>query len=382
MLRASVLTLVLLALAAESQAAGRILLGATKAEGTKESKAAVSKAEADQYPGFGAGRQYGGGGGGNGRWGNGNWGGDNDVFGPTALGGGGSRLRGLTGGRGRRGWRQGGQGAQGGNPYRRYDRTYLNGLVPNSPPRWSGGAARPIGGDALRFSQSFGGASADGSTLGRDMVRGRWRSDVAAEAIVDAAASGRGDTVGDAMASAAALDRSATAQVFARSANFAMMRGQTGAFADATADAFVESRRRGSIKNFGLAMADAVNTGGQYGQYTYGQGIAKALAQGGDGQQAVAEATAEVFCNGNDYASAWSSAFAVALSEDENGCLVLSRARAMALASCGGGAFNSYSDSDATSQVLGFCGLFPPGAGPDFSFSTGDSGSNTWNGRK
>jgi hypothetical protein len=64
----------------------------------------------------------------------------------------------------------------------------------------------------------------------------------------------------------------------------------------------------------------------------------------------------------------------VALNPDENGCLVLNRARALAMSSCGGGAFNSYSDADATSVVLGFCGL----GGPTFNYSSTDAGGNSW----
>lgn len=66
--------------------------------------------------------------------------------------------------------------------------------------------------------------------------------------------------------------------------------------------------------------------------------------------------------------------------QDENGCLVLKNARAMASASCGGGAFNSFSDSDATTKVLGFCGLLPPGFFDGFNYSGGDSGSTSWDG--
>jgi len=261
--------------------------------------------------------------------------------------------------------------------WRRYDRQYLTPLVDYGVPRPSGYAG-PIGQDALRYSNSL--ASADARASAQSMVGGR--TEVIAEGIVDAASRGRRGRISDAFASAAALNRGATASVMARSANLALLRGQSGAFADATADAFVASRKRGTVKNFGLAMADAVSQGGDYGAYTYGQAIAKAVSAGGDGQAAVAEATAEVFCSGDSYASAWSSAFAVALNQDQNGCLVLSNARALATASCGGGAFNSYADSDATSRVLGFCGLFPPGAAPEFNFSSTDGGSNSFNGKK
>lgn len=288
--------------------------------------------------------------------------------------------QGLANGWGQQGanWGQGRGGGIANTPYRRYDRSYLAGLVPSAPPRVSGRAG-PLSQDALRYSQTF--ASADAQAAAQSMI-GASSSDAVAQGIVDAASrSSNRDAIADAMASAAAMNRGATANVLTRSANYALLRGQTTPFVDACSDAFLASRRQGSIKHFGLAMADALQQGGTYGQYTYGQAIAKAVAQGSDGQAAVAEATAEVFCQGGSYANAWSSAFAIALNQDQNGCLVLSKARALAVSSCGGGAFNSYADSDSTSKVLGFCGLMPPGTVPGFSFNSNDSGSNTWGGK-
>jgi hypothetical protein len=40
------------------------------------------------------------------------------------------------------------------------------------------------------------------------------------------------------------------------------------------------------------------------------------------------------------------------------GCLVLNEARALAYARCGNGASQAWSRTEATSTVLGFCGLF------------------------
>ncbi|GBF89828.1 hypothetical protein Rsub_02532 [Raphidocelis subcapitata] len=265
---------------------------------------------------------------------------------------------------------------------RPYDREVISGLAPSSPPKPSGPDPGPPSSEARQFANQIG--SADAGSVAREMVdsSNAGRTSVVAQGIVDAAAAGRRDRVGSAFADAAALNRGATAQVLTQSANYALARGQSAAFADAAADAFVASRRRGSVKNYGLAMADAINQGGDYGRYTYGQALARAIASGGDGQAAVAEATAEVFCQGNSYATAWSSAFAVALTQDQNGCLVLSQARAMAMASCGGGAFNSYSSSDASTRVLGFCGLLPPGVFPGFGYSGSNGGGQTWAGRK
>lgn len=274
-------------------------------------------------------------------------------------------------------WGQGGIGT----PYRLHDRSYLAGLVPPAPPRPSARPG-PLSQDAQRYSKTFSGADARAAAAA--LIRGgaSSASDAVAEGIVDAAArSGAGAaTLANAMASAAVANRGATAGVLARGAGYAHARGQDAQFADACSSALLASRRQGSVRSFGLAMADAVQQGGEIGRYTYGQAIAKAVSQGSDGQQAVAEATAEVFCQGGSYANAWASAFAVALYQDENGCLALSKAQALAVASCGGGAFKSYSSSDATSKVLGFCGL-ATGAVPGFSFNSGSSGSDTWDGK-
>ncbi|KAI8473620.1 MAG: hypothetical protein J3K34DRAFT_410635 [Monoraphidium minutum] len=358
---AALAVLLLLATALEAQAAGRILLGAkaataaTAAKGADAAKAAASSKAAagkDQY-----GRPYGAGYGG--------------QFGPAAR-----PYGGYGGGAGFRPVQL--QSRFGG---RQYDPSYLSGIVPAARPYGGfGGRPGPLGPDALRYSRNF--ASASASAVAQSMVGGGGNSYAMAEAIVDSAAQGRGASISNAFASAAALNRGATAQVMARSASTAFSRGQVDPFAQAAAQSFAEARRRGSLRNYGLAMADACVQGGAQAYPVYGQALARAIAEGGDSQLAVAEATAEVFCSGsNDYASAWSSAFAVALSQDKNGCLVLSKARALATASCGGGAFNSYADSESTSKVLGFCGMFPPGGGPEFSLSNTQGGSNNWSGK-
>jgi hypothetical protein len=103
------------------------------------------------------------------------------------------------------------------------------------------------------------------------------------------------------------------------------------------------------------------------------------IAQGGDSKAAVAEATATAFCEGGSTAQSWASAYAVALSKDSQGCLVLNEAKAMARAKCGAAGAESVAKSEATSLVLGFCGLFDL-LPFDFSFGTSQSGgsSNSW----
>jgi hypothetical protein len=58
--------------------------------------------------------------------------------------------------------------------------------------------------------------------------------------------------------------------------------------------------------------------------------MAQAIAQGGDSKAAVAEATAQAFCEGGSTAQSWAAAYAVTLSKDSNGCLVLNEAKALA----------------------------------------------------
>jgi hypothetical protein len=167
-------------------------------------------------------------------------------------------------------------------------------------------------------------------------------------------------------------------QLLAKSARLAVSNGLTDSYADTMADAFVYARRKKHVPQMTTAVADAIATGGAPTRYAYGQAIATAIAQGGDSQAAVAEATATAICAGGSTASAWASAYAVALSQDSRGCLVLNEAKAMAKAQCGNGASQAISEAEATSTVLGFCGLLDmlPG-GINMGWSGGNSGSNS-----
>ncbi|KAF6257954.1 hypothetical protein COO60DRAFT_1521418 [Scenedesmus sp. NREL 46B-D3] len=210
-----------------------------------------------------------------------------------------------------------------------------------------------------------------------------------AEAAAQAVAAAATDAPGGAADSAAVAEAVAEATVvapkvapalLAKSAGYAVQNGQTGRFANTMAGAFGAARRRRSMPQFTTAVASAIATGGAPTRYAYGQAIATAIAQGGDGQAAVAEATATAICAGGSTASAWASAYAVALSQDSRGCLVLNQAKAMAKAQCGNGASKAFSDAEATSTVLGFCGLLdllPGGIG--MGWAGGNSGSNSGN---
>lgn len=214
----------------------------------------------------------------------------------------------------------------------------------------------------------------EAGTLARDITHGG-NPRRAAESLANAYSSGRGDAAAQAVAGAIAGGAAATAigQALAetssvrpgvapgllrRSADYAVNNGHVGGFSRSMSHAFVFAKQRNYLPSFVPAVCDAINNGGDVTRYAYGQAIATAIAGGGDSQAAVAEATATAFCAGGSTAQAWASAYAIALSENSQGCLVLNQAKAMAFARCGNGMAQSWSGTEATSTVLGFCGLW------------------------
>lgn len=177
-----------------------------------------------------------------------------------------------------------------------------------------------------------------------DALSSRWRTN-----------DGRRD-VAELLVDSCLRDRRSTTSFLARSSALAIARGDYYNFASCTAEAFGVARRRGGLRDFAYAIADAIVESGSTGYYSYGQALATAYASA-DGGAAIAEATAEVFCYGNSYAEAWSQAYSVAITINRNGCVILSQAYAIAEASCGGGYFSSSAQSEATSQVFGYCGI-------------------------
>lgn len=164
--------------------------------------------------------------------------------------------------------------------------------------------------------------------------------------------------------------------LLAKSADLAVAKGQTQAFAGTMADAFSVAKRGAYVPQFTRSVTNAIAQGGPSTKLAYGEAIATAIAQGGDSKAAVAEATATAFCEGGSTAQSWASAYAIALSKDSQGCLVLNEAKAMAQAKCGAGATQAISKAEATSLVLGFCGLLDFDV--NYNFSGGNSGSSTW----
>ena len=189
---------------------------------------------------------------------------------------------------------------------------------------------------------------------------GRSNPLAAAEALVAASSQGGGAAF-DALADNWRRNPRSASNYLARGADLAVNRGYLDPFSRMIGGAFGVARRRNSVPQMTTAITEAVATGGTNAQVTYGTAIAKAVAAGGDSQAAVAEATATAYCEGGSTAESWSNAYAVAISQDSKGCLVMNEARAMAMAKCGGGQFTSEAKAEATSTVLGFCGLLPWG---------------------
>lgn len=184
------------------------------------------------------------------------------------------------------------------------------------------------------------------------------RGDAAAKAVAGAAAGGASAAaVGQALVETSRVRPNAAPWLLRRSADFAVNNGHVPGFSRSMSQAFVFARQRNYLPSFVPAIADAILGGGEPARYAFGSAIATAIADGGDGRAAVAEATAQAMCSGGSTAQAWAEAYAVALSQDRQGCLVLNEAKAMAYARCGPGFSESWSRTEATSTVLGFCGL-------------------------
>jgi len=204
-------------------------------------------------------------------------------------------------------------------------------------------------------------------------------SEAAATAVASAATEGGSSSaVAEAVAQTSVAAPNVAPSLLAKSADLAVNRGQTAPFANTMADAFSAAKRGGIVPQFTKSVSGAVAQGGAPATLAFGEAIATAVAQGGDSSAAVAEATATAFCEGGSTAQSWANAYAVALSKDSKGCLVLNEAKAMARAQCGAGAAEALSKAEATSTLLGFCGLADFIPGFDFNFGTSQSGGSSW----
>jgi len=63
------------------------------------------------------------------------------------------------------------------------------------------------------------------------------------------------------------------------------------------------------------------------------------------------------FCSGGGTATAFAKAYSAALSVNKKGCLVLTEARALAVARCKGGVFTASAEASVERKVLGLCGI-------------------------
>jgi hypothetical protein len=164
--------------------------------------------------------------------------------------------------------------------------------------------------------------------------------------------------VGEALAEASNVRPGIAPGLLRRSADYAVNNGHVDGFSRSMSRAFGFARERNFMGLFVPAVCDAISGGGDSVRYAYGSAIATAISEDGT---AVAEATATALCQGGSRAEAFASAYAIALQQNSQGCLVLNQARAMAYARCGAGAAEAWSRAEATSTVLGFCGLWGGG---------------------
>lgn len=214
-------------------------------------------------------------------------------------------------------------------------------------------------GSKLKSFWGAGNNQAAASAMATAGARGAGKATAAAEASADAAASGAIGGLAETFASAAATSVAGTASVMAKAAAKSKSRGQAQweAFAKSQARAFAEADARGSLDAYAKAVAKAINEGGEPVMQTYGVAFAKAIASGGPEGQALAKATAIAFCEGGSMASAFAEAWSEALSRDKNGCLVLTKARAIAIARCTAAGAFSEAKTKITKKVLGQCKL-------------------------
>jgi len=262
----------------------------------------------------------------------------------------------------------------------------------NSLSRFTGGAssyrnrprqtiAAPTSGPGLGLYQGLrkrGNAKAAANSLAETFGSNQ---EAAATSLASAATDGGNSmAVAEAVAATSVAAPNVAAPLLAKSATLAVDRGQTQPFAATMANSFAVAKQQNSVPDLTRSITGAVSQGGAPATLAFGEAIATAVAQGGDSKAAVAEATATAFCEGGSTAQSWSNAFAIALSKDSAGCLVLNEAKAMAKAKCGPGVSESISKAEASSVVLGFCGLLDFIPGFDFNFGSSQSGGSSWGG--
>lgn len=81
------------------------------------------------------------------------------------------------------------------------------------------------------------------------------------------------------------------------------------------------------------------------------------FAAGGADAEDLAEALSIAFCIAGDSGRAFAEVCQVSLRRNRRGCVVLERARTLAVTRCRGGLFRTYSETTVVGEVLGGCGL-------------------------
>lgn len=150
--------------------------------------------------------------------------------------------------------------------------------------------------------------SGPASTLAQG-IRRRGNARAAAQSLAQAYSSGQADAAANAIAASATdttpgFDSAAVAETVAeatvvapniapnllgKSAATAVSKGQTKRFAQTMANAFTVAKQKSYMPQFTTALAESMSTGGAPAKYAFGQAMATAIAQGADGQAAVAQ---------------------------------------------------------------------------------------------
>jgi hypothetical protein len=213
----------------------------------------------------------------------------------------------------------------------------------------------------------------DAATLKKDVIADNPK--LAAENLANAYQGGRGEAAAKAVAAAAAgggaayavgrtiaetsrVRPNAAPWLLRNSADYAVNNGHVFGFSRAIASGFGFARSNNFLPSFVTSITEALLGGGVQTRYAFGSAIATAVADGGDGRAAVAEATATAMCTGGGTAQAWAEAYAVAIEQNDQGCTVLKEAHAIAYAKCGPGYAQSWSKTEATSTILGYCAVW------------------------
>ncbi|KAF8063763.1 hypothetical protein HT031_003620 [Scenedesmus sp. PABB004] len=166
------------------------------------------------------------------------------------------------------------------------------------------------------ISNALASSRADAAATVLVAAPGQGQASAAAGVLVSQAQRGSSEAVAAATATAAAQNAAATATVLAQAAVEAVQRGAQESFGRSQARALSKARGAGRVDAMAATFAQAINEGGASAASAYGVAFAQAAGGASDEQQALAEATAVAFCSGGSTATAFASAYSVALSRN------------------------------------------------------------------